>query len=80
LRIQHLFNSASCSTGRVDCKSYSLSNYQPAVYPGNESQSEPIRGAAHTTSTPIQDMGVHHRRTGILVQEKLESSAQPTGE
>ena len=41
---------------------------------------QPIRRAARTTSASIEHMGVDHRRSGILVHEKLESSAPPTGE
>ena len=34
-------------------------------------QSEPIRRAADSTPTPIQDMGVDHRRAHVLVSKKL---------
>jgi hypothetical protein len=39
---------------------------------------EPIRRSLHATASAVEHIGGQHRRTGILVHEKLEPSAPPT--
>ena len=51
-------------------------NISPQYIQANKSRSQAIHGAVNATSTPIQEMGVTHRRAGVRAAQQFLDSPE----